>query len=117
MTNNSSTNILRQTKRLKPTKFPEARQAVRVVRGLSSLKERSIATGNIYVSMHPPARTSLSQTGTPGASRSQALAGGLRAAVAVHVIQRAVPSALVPASTAIPGQVGLSSADLSVLAA
>jgi len=33
----------------------------------------------------------------------------------VHV-QRAVPSALVPASTAMPGLVGLSSADLGVLA-
>ena len=31
-------------------------------------------------------------------------------------VQRAVPSALVPASTAIPGLVGLSSADLGVLA-
>ena len=88
---------------------------MRAVRGLSSLKERSITTGNIYVSIHPPARTSHSQTGIPGASRSQALAGGLRAAAAVHV-QRAVPSALVPASTAMPGLVGLSSADLGVLA-
>ena len=81
------------------------------------LKERSITTGNMYVSMHPPARTSRSQTGTPGASRSQALAGGLRAAAAVHVVQRAVPSALVPASTAMPGPVGLSSVNLGVLAA
>jgi len=35
----------------------------------------------------------------------------------VHVVQRAVPTALVTASTAMPGPVGLSSADLGVFAA
>jgi len=37
--------------------------------------------------MHPPARDSRSQTGTPGASRTQSVAGGHRAS-ALHTVRR-----------------------------
>jgi len=64
--------------------------------------ERSFTTGKIYYTMHPPARTNRSQTGTPGASRTQALAGCHRAA-AVHAARRIPLVAPVPASPAVHG--------------
>jgi len=82
LTKISCTNSSRQKK------TTDARSS-RVVGGAGFLpyRVRSFTTGKIYYTMHPPARTNRSQTGIPGASRTQALDGGHRA-VAVHAICR-----------------------------
>ena len=62
-------------KKKRPMKFRRSSRR----RGLSSIIyiiERSFLTGRIYSTMHQPARTNRSHTGTPGANRTQALAGG-----------------------------------------
>jgi len=66
--------------------------------------------------MHPPARNSQSQTGTPGASRTQSVTGGHRA-LAVNTVRRVSLVAPLPASPAVPSRVQLSSAEMGVLAA
>jgi len=66
--------------------------------------------------MHPPARNSRSQTGTPGASRTQSVAGGHRTS-ALYTIRRVPLVAPLPASPALPSRVKLSSAEMGVLAA
>jgi len=70
----------------------------------------------IYYTMYPPARNSRSQTGTPGASRTQSVAGGYRA-LAVHTVRRIPLVAPLPTSPAVPSRVQLSSAEMGVLAA
>jgi len=66
--------------------------------------------------MHPPARNSRSQTGTPGASRTQSVAGGHRAS-ALHTVRCVPLVAPLPASPAVPSRVQLGSAKMGVLAA
>ena len=51
--------------------------------------------------MHPQARNSRSQTGTPGASRTQSVAGGHRES-AVHTVRRVPLVAPLPSSPAVP---------------
>jgi len=80
------------------------------------ITDTSFSTGMIYHTMHPPARTNRSQTGTPGASRTQAIAGGHRAA-AVRAVRRVALVAPVTDSPAVPARVQLSSAKMGVLAA
>ena len=63
--------------------------------------------GRICYTMHPPARNSRSQTGTPGASR----AGGHRAS-ALHTVRRVPLVAPLPAYPAVPSRVQLSSAEM-----
>ena len=67
-----STNTSRQNKT--PYEVPEPRAVVDA--GFLLYSERCFKTGKIYYMMHPPACTNRLQTGTPGASRTQALAGG-----------------------------------------
>jgi len=70
--------------------------------------------------MHPPARSNRSYqtTGTPGASRTQALAGGHRAAaVAVRVPSPVELAPRSPARPAVPAPVQLNPAEMGVLAA
>jgi len=68
------------------------------------ITDTSFSTGRIYHTMHPPTRTNRSQTATPGASRTQALAGGHRAA-AVHAVRRVALVAPVTDSHAVPARV------------
>jgi len=72
--------------------------------------------GRIYYTMHLPAHNSRSQTGTPGASRTQYVAGGHRES-AVHTVRRVPLVALLPDSPAVLSRVQLSSAEMGVLAA
>ena len=71
--------------------------------------------GRIYDTMHPPARNSRSQTGTPGARRTQYVTGGHRVSV-VHTVRRVPLVAPLPASPAVPSRAQLSSAGMGVLA-
>jgi len=71
--------------------------------------------GRIYYTMHPPASNSRSQTVTPGASRTQSVAGGHRSS-AVHTVRRVPLVAPLPASATLPSRVQLSSAEMGVLA-
>jgi len=66
--------------------------------------------------MNPPARNSRSQTGTPGASRTQSVAGGHRAS-ALHTVRRVPLVAPLPASPVVTSRVQLSSAEMGVLTA
>jgi len=66
--------------------------------------------------MHTPARSSRSQTGNPGASSTQSVAGGHRASV-VHTVRRVPLVAPLPTSPTVPSRVQLSSAEMGVLAA
>ena len=56
-------------------------------------------------------RNSRSQTGTPGASRTQSVAGGHRPS-ALHTVGRVPLVAPLPASPAVPSRVQLSSAEM-----
>ena len=70
--------------------------------------------------MHPPARSNRSYqtTGTPGASRTQALAGGHRAAaVAVRVPSPVELAPRSPARPAVPAPMQVNPAEMGVLAA
>jgi len=64
--------------------------------------------------MHPQARNSRSQTGIPGASRTQSVAGGHRES-AVHTVRRVQLVAPLPASPAVPSRVQLSTTEMGVL--
>jgi len=66
--------------------------------------------------MHPPARNSRSQTGTPGDSRTQSVAGGHREST-LYTIRRVPLIAPLPASPSVPSRMQLSSAEMGVLAA
>ena len=66
MTNTVSTNIWRQKKFDSPTKFPWRSSGA----GFLLYNRGDLSTGRICYTMHPPARNSRSQTGTPGASRT-----------------------------------------------
>jgi len=68
----------------------------------------------IYYTIHPPARNSRSQTGTPGATRTQSVASGHRAST-LHTVRRVPLFAPLPASPAVPSRVQLSSAEMGVL--
>jgi len=65
--------------------------------------------------MHPPARNSRSQTGTPGDRRTQSVVGGHRES-ALYTVRRVPLVAPLPASPAVPSRVQLSSAEMGVLA-
>jgi len=86
MTKTGSTNISRQKKNRQTLQVPVEEQRS----GLSSITKRYLWTSRIYYTMNPPARNSRSQTGTPGAGRTQSVAGGHSASV-VHTVRR-VPS-------------------------
>ena len=74
-----------------------------------------MSTGRIYYTMHPPARNSRSQTGTPGDSRTQSVAGGHRAS-ALHTVRRVPLVAPLPANPTVSSRVQLSSAKMGILA-
>jgi len=61
-------------------------------------------------------RNSRSQTGTPGASRTQSATGSHRAS-ALYTVRRVPLVAPLPASPALPSRVQLSPAEMGVLAA
>jgi len=63
----------------------------------------------------PPARNSRSQTGTPGPSRTQSVAGSHRVS-ALYTVRRVPLFAPLTASPAVPSRVHLSSAEMGVLA-
>ena len=109
MTNTVSTNIFRQKKIVSPTKFPWRSSGA----GFLLYNRGYLSTGRICYTMHPPARNSRSQTGTPGASCTQYVAGGHRAS-ALHTVCRAPLVAPLPASPAVPSRVQLSSAEMGV---
>jgi len=85
------------------------------VRAFFYITERSLSTGRIYYTIHPPARNSRSQTGTPSDSHTQSVAGGHRAS-ALHTVRSVPLVAPLPASPAVPSRVQLSSVKMGVLA-
>jgi len=64
--------------------------------------------------MHPPARNSRSETGTPGDTRTQYVTGGHRAS-GVHTVRLVPLVAPLPTNPAVTSQVQLSSPEMGVL--